>query len=53
MENTLPLFGFLKRKASAASRAAADQEDFEVREACRRVFGSNLNILLQDREIVD
>jgi hypothetical protein len=46
----LSLFGFWKRKPSAALQAAADREMLEAREACHRVFGGNLNVLLQDRD---
>jgi hypothetical protein len=47
---TLSLFGFLKRKPSAALQAVADRELLGAREACRRVFDRNLNVLLQDRD---
>jgi hypothetical protein len=48
-EDSVSFFGFLKRKPSTALRAAAEREMIEAREACRRVFGRNLNFLLQDR----
>jgi hypothetical protein len=49
-EDTLSLLGFWKRKPLAALQAAAERKMLEARDACRRVFGRNLNVLLNDRD---
>ena len=42
------MFKLWKRERSVAPRATAKDEQVEARDACRRVFGDNVDLMLQD-----